>query len=104
MPGLIPWSQSRPADVYDPTWIDGKVAFDVSVVSPMQEGVVRRAADYPASAIRKNANNRAHHVNCRVQGIAFVCKRRKTIGRDIHAVVEKRLAIARRNVDAAVKR
>ena len=75
MPGLIPGSQSRPADVYVPTWINGKkVAFDVSVVSPTQEAVVHRAADFPAAAIemRKNAKNRAHYENCRVQGIAFV--------------------------------
>ena len=35
MPGLIPNSLSRPADVYIGNWVDGrKVAFDVSVTSP----------------------------------------------------------------------
>ena len=75
MPGLIPGSQARPADIYVPSWIDGKkVAFDVSVVSPTQEAIVQRAAEFPAAAIemRKNTKNRAHFESCRAQGIAFV--------------------------------
>ena len=74
MPGLIPGSLSRPADVFIPSWIDGKkIAFDVSVVSPTQDAVIHRAADSPAAAIemRKAAKNRAHFDHCRAQGIAF---------------------------------
>ena len=74
MPGLVPNSQSRPADVYVPNWIDGrKVAFDVSVTSPTQDAVLHRAADSAAAAIslRKSSKNRAHFDNCRAQGITF---------------------------------
>ena len=74
MPGLIPGSQSRPADVFIPSWIDGKkVAFDVSVVSPTQDAIVQRAADFPAAAIemRKASKNRTHFDHCRTQGICF---------------------------------
>ena len=75
MPGLIPGSQSRPADIFIPSWIDGrKVAFDVSVVSPTQDAVVLRAAEFSGAAIemRKAAKNRAHFDNCRSQGIVFI--------------------------------
>ena len=74
MPGLIPGSLSRPADVYIGNWVDGrKIAFDVSVTSPTQEAVLFQAADRPAAAIdaRKATKNRAHLNNCREQGIAF---------------------------------
>ena len=74
MPGLIPGSSSRPADIYIPNWLDGKkVAFDVSVVSPTQDAILHRAADTPAAAIemRKAAKNRLHFDNCRAQGIVF---------------------------------
>ena len=51
MPGLVLDSQSRPADVYIGNWIDGrKMAFDVSVVSPTQDAILHRAADFAAAA------------------------------------------------------
>ena len=74
MPGLVPGSQSRPADVYIPSWMDGKkTAFDISVVSPTQDAIVDRAADSPAAAIdmRKASKCRLHFDQCRAQGIAF---------------------------------
>ena len=74
MPGLVPTSQSRPADVYIDNWIDGrKMAFDVSVVSPTQVAILHRAADAAAAAIemRKSSKNRAHFDNCHSQGIFF---------------------------------
>ena len=59
MPGLIPGSVSRPADVY--------VAFDISITSPTQ------AAYCPGGAIdlTKASKNRAHFSDCRAQGIHF---------------------------------
>ena len=75
MPRLIPGSLSRPADIFIPSWIDGrKVAFDVSVVSPTQDAVLHRAAEFPAAAIemRKATKNRAHFEHCRAEGIVFV--------------------------------
>ena len=74
MPGLIPGSLSRPADVFIENWVDGrKIAFDVSVVSPVQEAVLHRAADTAAAAIemRKATKIRDHFNNCRAQGIFF---------------------------------
>ena len=70
MPGLVPNSQSRPADVYIANWVDGrKMAFDVSVVSPTQDAILHHAADSAAAAIemRKTTKNRANHngfLNC----------------------------------------
>ena len=74
MPGLIPGTQSRPGDVYIENWVDGKkMAFDVSVVSPVQDAILHRAAETPASAIemRKSSKMRTHFEHCRAQGIAF---------------------------------
>ena len=74
MPGLIPGTLSRPADIYIENWVDGsKIAFDVSVISPTQNAILLRAAESPAAAIemRKAAKNRAHFENCRAQGISF---------------------------------
>ena len=67
-------AQSRPADVYVENWIDGgKVAFDISVVSPTQNAIILRAAETPAAAIemRKSSKIREHFNDCRAQGIAF---------------------------------
>ena len=74
MPGIVPGSLSRPADVFIRNWIDGrKVAFDVSVVSPVQDAIVLRASDVPGAAIemRKSEKNRKHFDNCRARGIHF---------------------------------
>ena len=74
MPGLVPGSSSRPADIFIPTWINGKkIAFDVSVVSPTQDSVLHRAAESPAAAIeiRKTSKCRQHFDNCSAQGIFF---------------------------------
>ena len=74
MPGLIPGSQSRPADVFVENWVNGgKIAFDISVVSPTQDAIVLRAAETPAAAIemRKTSKVRSHFDHCRAQGISF---------------------------------
>ena len=63
MPGLVPNSQSRPADVYIANWIGGRKTDQViRVVSPTQESIVLHAADYPSAAIetRKSAKIRTH--------------------------------------------
>ncbi len=65
---------SQPADVFIENWVDGrKVAFDVSVVSPVQEAVLQCAADVAGAAIdmRKSSKTRAHLNNCRAQGTFF---------------------------------
>ena len=71
---LVPGSLSRPADVFIPTWTNGKkLAFDISVVSPTQDAILHRAAKFPAAAIemRKASKNHQHFDHCRAQGIAF---------------------------------
>ena len=74
MPELTPGSQSRPADIHIENWIDGgKIAFDVSVVSPTQDAIILRAAETPSAAIemRKSSKNRDHFDNCRTKSISF---------------------------------
>ena len=74
MPGLIPGTLSRPADIFIHNWVDRrKIPFDVSVTSPTQDAVLLRAADHPGAAIeaRKQSKNRAHFENCRAQGVYF---------------------------------
>ena len=73
MPGLIPGSLSRPADIYINDWDGRKIAFDVSVTSPTQENLIFQAADRPAAAIeaRKRQKIRVHAQNCRDQGVDF---------------------------------
>ena len=78
-PSVRPWKcpGSSPAlnlvrQTSIPSWIDGKkTAFDISVVSPTQDAIVDRAADFPAAAIemRKTSKCRQHFDNC--QGIFF---------------------------------
>jgi hypothetical protein len=73
-PHLIPGSLSRPADIFIPTWRDRKkMAFDVSVVSPVQSAILDRAVDTPGAALamRKATKICAHEV-CRNQDINFV--------------------------------
>ena len=75
MPGLIPGSQSRPADVYIEDWVDGsKTCFDISVISPTQEGIIDRACETAGSALemRKTSKNRNHFNNCRASGKLFL--------------------------------
>ena len=75
MPGLIPGSQSRPADVYIEDWVDGsKCCFDISVISPTQEGIIDRACGTAGSALemRKTSKNRNHFDNCRASGKLFL--------------------------------
>ena len=74
LPGIVPGSNSRPADIYVPHWPDGRrVAFDVSVTSPTQEALLPRAAEAAATAIeaRKASKNRTHFEHCRAQGVFF---------------------------------
>ena len=74
LPGLVPGSNSRPADVFVRNWVDGRrIAFDVSVVSPTQDAIVLRAAETAGAAIemRKKSKVRDHFDNCRSQGIHF---------------------------------
>ena len=50
---LILGRNYRPADVYLPNWFDGKeTAFDIMVVSPMQQALKERAAAKKGCALK----------------------------------------------------
>ena len=51
-PGLVPGSQARPGDIFLPCWSFGRPsAFDVLVISPLQELTVAEAAQTPGRAL-----------------------------------------------------
>ena len=51
-PGLVPCSQSRPADILLPNWSCGRpVALDVHVISPLQQQIIAEASHRPGHAL-----------------------------------------------------
>ena len=77
---IIPWaaglpgSADKPADVFLPEWANGRdAALDVSVISPLQQQMVRKAADEVGSAARKRyqEKNAKYFQPCADEGIAF---------------------------------
>ena len=51
-PGLVPGSQSRPGDFFIPCWSLGRpTAFDVLVISPLQDLTIAEAALSPGHAL-----------------------------------------------------
>jgi hypothetical protein len=72
---LLPGSDRCPADIYIPSWSGGlDCALDVTVINPLQQLTIARAAATPGHALnivyeRKIAGAAAV---CRQQGIAFV--------------------------------
>ena len=74
-PCLIPGSQSRPADVFLPTWSRGRpAALDITVISPLQQATLQGAATTQGHAlttaeIRKFASHGPH---CEAAGIDFI--------------------------------
>ena len=72
---LIPGESSRPADVYIPNWVEGRdAALDVTVVSPLQQALVERAAEEPGHVLQhayERKNGQSEEV-CHQQGIKFL--------------------------------
>ena len=71
---MLPGSADKPADVFLPGWATGRdAALDVSVVSPLQQQLVRKAADEAGSAARKRfqEKNAKYYQPCSDEGIAF---------------------------------
>ena len=69
------WEMERPGDIVIPNWRSGRdAALDISVISPMQAVVVRRAARESGAAehIRFNQKMRRYHDACQEAGIDFV--------------------------------
>ena len=49
---LLPGKDARPADVLLPSWHQGQnTALDITVVSPLQQALVLKAAEEPGSAL-----------------------------------------------------
>ena len=72
---LLPGEGGRPADVLIPSWSSGKdVAYDVTVINPLQESEVRGAAATPGhslSVAHKRKLDKSWEA-CHNQGIVFV--------------------------------
>ena len=72
---LIPGVECRPADVYLPSWANGRdAALDVTVVSPLQQALVAKAAEERGAALNHayDRNNRQSMEACNAEGIQFV--------------------------------
>ena len=72
---LLPGNNRRPADIYLPGWAAGlDAALDVTVVNPLQDATVERAAVTPGHALqyRYNAKMASAAEECQAQGIAFL--------------------------------
>ena len=72
---LLPGEGGRPADLLIPGWANGRdAAWDVTVINPLQESMVRGAATTPGHAL-SHAHKRKLDKSwepCHAQGIAFL--------------------------------
>ena len=74
-PGLVPGSQSRPADILLPIWSRGhSAALDIHVISHLQRQTVQEAATTPGHALQVSIQRKlaAHLSACRAAGVEFV--------------------------------
>ena len=72
---LLPGRDARPADLLIPGWSGGRdVAYDVTVVSPLQRAMVAGAAETDGYALNEAFRRKVAKAGeaCRQQGIAFV--------------------------------
>ena len=82
---LIPGRDARPADIYIPNWVGGRdAALDVTVVSPLQQALVDRAADESGSALEHafQRKMRQSHEDCQREGISSVVHITRLGGRE----------------------
>ena len=80
---LIPGREARPADVFIPNWVAGRdAALDVTVVSPLQQALVNKAADESGSALDHafQRKMRQSWEDCNREGIAFTPLPVETLG------------------------
>ena len=71
---LLPGSQAKPADVFIPGWVNGRdAALDVTVVSSLQQELVRRAAaEVGSAAARRHSDKMSKYFQaCDREGIQF---------------------------------
>ncbi len=80
---LLPGEDRRPADVLVPRWAQGRdAAWDVTVVHPLQQKLVARAATEPGHALTVAFDRKVGAVAeaCRRQGIAFIPLAAESLG------------------------
>ena len=80
---LIPGKNSRPADIYLPSWANGRgAALDVTVTSPLQSALLLKAASQAGSALSAayDRKNRQSWEACNQAGIEFVALPVETLG------------------------
>ena len=79
---LVPDNDSRPGDVFLPTWRGRPYAFDVAVTSPLCASNVQQAASNTGAALEKMkaTKNAKHFVSCRRNNISFMPLVVKTLG------------------------
>ena len=82
-PGLVPGSQARPGDIFLPCWSLGRpTAFDVHVISPLQELTIAQAAQTPGHALQVGVKRKltSNLSACRSSGTDFVPLVAETLG------------------------
>ena len=80
---LLPGSDQRPADVFIPSWAEGlDCALDVTVINPLQDATVVRAAAEPGYAlgVAYGRKMRGAEEECLQQGIRFMPVAAETLG------------------------
>ena len=80
---LLPGTDARPADVFIPCWTHGKdTALDITVVNPLQDALVRRAATTPGHALVHAFGRKMTGTGeaCRREGIVFIPLPVETLG------------------------
>ena len=91
---LLPGNDARPADVFIRRWVRRQdTAFDVTVINPLQQALVNRAAAEPGHALevaRRRKNDQSYEA-CRQEQIVFIPLPVETFGAwHAEAVVELR--------------
>ena len=80
---LVAGSGARPADLFLPYWTGGMdTALDITVVNPLQAGMVEQAAVTPGHALAKSFERKMakHGEGCRRAGVKFVPLPMETLG------------------------
>ena len=72
---ILPGNERRPADIMVPRWTRGQdTAWDVTVVSPLQQATINQAGTDPGCALTMAFDRKVKAVGeqCRQQGVAFI--------------------------------
>ena len=80
---LLPGQNARPADILIPGWSGGRdAALDVTIVSPLQQAMVRGASEVDGYALNEAFRRKVAKAGepCRQQGISFIPLAADTFG------------------------